>query len=74
MKQKIINLQDRRIEQSLSQIGAKLAVAFELSQKAKEMSDSSEAILMSAQQDLQELYVSLDKKTGNDSSILHNSD
>lgn len=54
-------LQVRHIEESVSRLGAKVADAVELSQKAKELSANSETLLINVQQALEELYVSIDE-------------
>jgi 2-phosphoglycerate kinase len=59
MENKIIPFDRKRLEQSISKIGAEVADAVELSIKAKEMTTSSESILIHAQQELEELYLSL---------------
>jgi len=46
MEREVINFETRRIEQSLSQLGAKVA--------------NAQALLAEVQQELEELYVSLD--------------
>ncbi len=52
-------LHGARIEQALSKIGAKIADATELSQRAKELCVHSEMVLINVRQELEELYVSL---------------
>ncbi|MEM5767328.1 MAG: hypothetical protein AAGU32_03420 [Bacillota bacterium] len=47
------------IEQRLSQIGAKIANATDLSRKAKELASRSESTLISAQKEIEALYISL---------------
>lgn len=64
MKNEIVPLERRRLEQSISKIGAKVADAGELANKAKELTAGSEAILIRVQQELEELYLSLDKENG----------
>jgi len=60
MEREAVNLYEKRIKQSLSRIGAKIADAADLSQKSKQLSANSEALLIAALKDLEELYVSLD--------------
>lgn len=64
MKSEIVPLERRSLEQSISKIGAKVADAGELANKAKELTAGSEAILIRVQQELEELYLSLDKENG----------
>ena len=64
MKNEIVPLERKRLEQSISKIGAKVADAGELANKAKELTAGSEAILIRVQQELEELYLSLDKENG----------
>jgi hypothetical protein len=61
MDNEIVPFERKRLEQSISKIGAKVADAVELSNKAKELTTGAESILISAQQELEELYLSLDK-------------
>jgi len=60
----IINLHDKRLEQSLEQsvvnISAQIADAIEMTQKAKSLSADSEAMLIQAHVGLEELYTQLD--------------
>lgn len=51
--------QMKRIEESISRIGAKVADVVELSRKAKWLLANSEALLIDVQQQLEELYVSI---------------
>lgn len=62
MGNEIIPFECKRVEQSLSKIGAKVADAADLSAKAKELTTGAESILISAQKELEGLYLSLDKK------------
>ena len=62
MESEVINLQDKRIEQSVVGISVKIADVVEMVQKAKEMTISSEDILVKAQMELEELYIALDKE------------
>lgn len=55
-----INIEYKRIEQTLSQIGAKIANATDLSRQAKELANSSESTLIHAQKEIDALYVSLE--------------
>ncbi len=59
MTPEINEIRMRRIEMSLSRIGGKVADAMELSQQAQELSAHAVALLISAQQELEELYVSI---------------
>lgn len=61
MVSKIATLETEPIEQYLSKIGAKVADALVFSQQAKEMLAHFEAILIGVQQELEEVYVSIDK-------------
>ncbi len=58
----IDNIEQKRIEQTLSKIGSKIADATELSRRAKELTTNSEMMLTAAQQEIENLYVSLDRK------------
>jgi hypothetical protein len=62
MGNEIVPFKCNRLEQSISKIGAKVADAVELSNKAKELTTGAESILIRAQQELEELYLSLDKE------------
>lgn len=59
MNPNLNELQVKRIEESISRIGAKVADAVELSQKSKWFSIKSEALLIDVQQELEELYISI---------------
>ncbi|MEN6412836.1 MAG: hypothetical protein ABFC84_08735 [Veillonellales bacterium] len=61
MRPEVINLHDKRIEQSVVRISAKIADAVKMVQKAKEMAISSEDVLIKAQLELEEIYIVLDK-------------
>lgn len=74
MKPEVINLRNKRIGQFITSIGAKVADAVELCQKAKELSASSEGILITAQRELEELYVSLDEPWDDDIKISRDKD
>lgn len=50
------NLVDKQLADTLAHIGAKIADAVELAQKAKTFSASSEALMILAQCELEELY------------------
>ncbi len=63
MKPEVINLHDKRMEQSVISISAKIADAVEMVQKAKELTASSEDVLAKAQLALEELYIALDKQS-----------
>ena len=60
MEKDIVNIKFKRIEQKLSQIGAEIAVATDMSQQAKKMTSGSEAILINAQKEIEALYASLE--------------
>lgn len=60
----VVPLERRRLEQSISKIGAKVADAGELANRAKELTSKSEALLIRIQQELEELYLSLDQGNG----------
>lgn len=60
MDDETIPFERKRLEQSISKIGAKVADAVELSTQAKELTTGAESILISVQQELEELYLSLD--------------
>jgi hypothetical protein len=62
MDNEIVPFERKRLEQSISKIGAKVADAVELSNKAKELTTGAESILIRAQQELEELYLSLAKE------------
>lgn len=57
MEPEIIRLQDKRTEQSLVSISAKLADAVEMLQITKEMTGTSAQMLIKAQLELEELYL-----------------
>ena len=59
MRRKAKELHEKYIEQSLSKIGAKIADAAEFTQQAKKLCAHSEMVLINAQRELEELYVSL---------------
>lgn len=59
MNPELSEFQVKRIEESISRIGAKIADAVDLSRKAKWLSVNSEALLIDVQQELEELYVSM---------------
>jgi len=60
MENEIILFERKRLEQSIAKIGAKVAGAVEFSNKAKELTTGVESILICVQQELEELYLSLD--------------
>ena len=64
MDKEIINLSEKRIEKGISQIGAKVADAVEISEKLRELSGQSVALLIDAQKELEELYVSMGEARG----------
>lgn len=59
MEANIINIEQKRIEQTLSAIGSKIAVARELSLKTKELTANCELLLIAIQQEIENLYISL---------------
>jgi len=59
MNPKVLDLHQKRSEVAISNMGARIADAIELSEKAKELSAKSTALLVGVQQDLEELYVSM---------------
>lgn len=59
MDKSFFNIEQKRIEKALSDISAKIADATDLSRQAKEMTSSSEAILINAIKEIEVLYVSL---------------
>ena len=54
----IVNMEQKRIEQALSQIGSKIADATQLSQKAAALTIHSETLLIDAQKEIENLYIS----------------
>lgn len=61
MEIEVINLRDKRLEQAVVSISAKLADAIEMARQAKMLSADSEAMLIQAQLELEELFVQLDR-------------
>lgn len=59
MEKNETNMEYERIEQKLSQIGAKIANATDMSRQAKELANSAESTLIKAQKEIEALYVSL---------------
>lgn len=59
METEVINLREKRLEQVVVGISAKIADALEMSRKAKTLSADSEARLIQAQLELEELFVQL---------------
>lgn len=55
----IDEVQVKRMEESISKIGAKVADVIEMSQQAKLLSTKSESLLIDVQQELEEFYVSM---------------
>jgi hypothetical protein len=55
----IINLHNKRVEQSVISISIKIAHAIEMVQKTKEMTANSERMLVKAYLELEELYTKL---------------
>lgn len=56
----MVNIKCKRIEHKLSQLGAQIAKATDLSRQAKELTSSSESILINVQKEIEALYVSLE--------------
>jgi hypothetical protein len=56
----VINLRDKRLEQAVVGISAKLADAIELARQAKALSADAEVKLIQAQLELEELFLQLD--------------
>ena len=55
-----LSFHQKAVEEKLSQIGAKIAKATEYSEKAANLCVDSQSILMLAQDELSELYMSLE--------------
>ena len=60
MKPKTNDIQIKRLEESISRIGAKGANAAELSRQGNVLSAHLAALLVSVQQELEELYITID--------------
>lgn len=60
MRNNGISIECNRIEQKLSQIGAKIANATDLSRQAKELANRLESTLINAQKEIDFLYGSLE--------------
>jgi hypothetical protein len=65
MEAEVINLREKRLEQVVVGISAKIADALEMSRKAKTLSANSEERLIQAQLELEELFVQLNQMTSN---------
>ena len=64
MDKNTINPLEKHLEKGISQIGAKVADAVEISEKIKELSGKSAALLIDAQKKLEELYISIGEASG----------
>lgn len=62
MDKKVVRFEDRQFEQRLSEIGAKIADAVDFAHQAKELADRSETILVQAQKEVEELYLSFGER------------
>jgi hypothetical protein len=60
MEIEVINLRDKRLEQAVVRVSAKLADAIELARQAKTLSGDAEEKLIQAQLELEELFLQLD--------------
>lgn len=59
MELEVINLRDKRLEQAIVSISAKIADALEMARRAKTLSADSEAKLIQAELELEELFVQI---------------
>ena len=62
MEKDIIDMEQKRIEQTLSQIGSQIADATQLSSKAAALTVHSESLLIGAQREIENLYVSFGRQ------------
>lgn len=62
MKPETNEIKIRRVQVAVSHVGAKVADAIEASQQAKFLSAKSEALLINAQQELEEIYMSIESE------------
>lgn len=60
MESRVISLQTRRLERAVVNISAKLADVIEIAQKEKALPADSQATLIQAHLELEELYAQLD--------------
>lgn len=60
MKESHRNITHRRLEHKLSKIAAKIADATDMARQAKELAVNSERLLMDAQTEIDDLYISLE--------------
>lgn len=60
MKESQTNITYRRLELKLSKIAAKIADATDLARQAKELAVNSEHLLIDAQTEIEDLYISLE--------------
>lgn len=58
MERDIIDMEQKRVEQTLSKIGSKIADATQLSRKATALTIHSETLLIAAQREIENLYIS----------------
>ena len=61
MGAEVINLRDKRLEQSILGISTEIANAVEMAEKSKKLAANTEDILKQTQLELEELYLGLDK-------------
>lgn len=61
MREEVINLRDKRLEQSILGISTEIANAVEMAEKSKKLAANTEDILKRTQLELEELYLGLDK-------------
>lgn len=61
MREEVINLRDKRLEQSILGISTEIANAVEMAEKSKKLAANTEDILKQTQLELEELYLGLDK-------------
>lgn len=69
MKYHIENYEEKRIERTLSRIGAKIADVTDLSERAKDMLARLESTLASTQKEIEELYISLGNNDDNNDAV-----
>lgn len=61
MREEVINLRDKRLEQSILGISTEIVNAVEMAEKSKKLAANTEDILKRTQLELEELYLGLDK-------------
>ncbi|HWQ59343.1 MAG TPA: hypothetical protein VN540_10020 [Clostridia bacterium] len=64
MERNVVPMEQKRIEHVLTKICLQIETAADLSRKAKELASSAESLLMAAQREAEDLYISLDQKQG----------